>query len=128
MRASGYQCLSNWCWDRLCNSTALFRTINRNVWTIYCKLTSMNGRLLGRTASFVSTECFSLLVFNSVLYMLQNPPTVLSFIYRLFVTDCLAASGSTDGSILSNFESNIQQKQSSIATLLKSHFGMGDLL
>ena len=89
----------------------------------------MNVRLLGRTASFVSTECFSLLVvFNSVLYMLQNPPTVLSFIYRLFDTDCLAASGSTDGSILSNFESNIQQKQSSIATLLKSHFGMGDLL
>ena len=89
----------------------------------------MNGRLLGRIASFVSTECFSLLVvFKSVLCMLQNPLTVLSFIYRLFETDCLAASGSTDGSILSNFESNIQQKQSTIATLLKSHFGMGDLL
>ena len=74
-------------------SPPLLHTVNRNFGTIWTKLPNIRQCPLSKIASFVSTERFSLLyAFNSALYMLQNPLTVLSFIGRLFDPNFLATA------------------------------------
>ena len=74
-------------------SPPLLHTVNRIFGTIWTKLPNISQCPLSKIASFVSTERFSLLyAFNSALYMLQNPLTVLSFIGRLFDPNFLATA------------------------------------